>query len=164
MTIHTTAKFSPCRTWRYTLTRRWTFGLPLIAFILLNPSTADEEANDPTITRCIDFAKRWGFGGLIVGNLFAYRATQPRDLYKLFEIDAIGPDNNRWLEWIIDQTNGEVICGWGNHGALYGRDQYVIGMLHFLSGKQRALNITAKGQPSHPLYMPKNAIPFEIVP
>ena len=74
------AVFSPCRTYRYALSRVWAADKPYALFIGLNPSTADETLDDPTIRRCIDFAKRWGYGGLVMANLFAYRATEPSEM------------------------------------------------------------------------------------
>jgi hypothetical protein len=72
------ANFSTCRTWRYTLTRQWSFVHPLAMFIGLNCSTADETQDDPTVRRCMGFARDWGYGGLLMTNLFAFRATDPR--------------------------------------------------------------------------------------
>ncbi len=84
------AHLSICRRYRYALLRRWGEGKNAM-FIGLNPSTADETADDPTIRRCVSFAKAWGFGGLCMANLFAYRATNPADM--LMQADPIGPDN-----------------------------------------------------------------------
>ncbi|MDA8965892.1 DUF1643 domain-containing protein, partial [Pseudomonadales bacterium] len=95
LTIETSADFSPCRTYRYALWRTWDKTEPYVLFLGLNPSTADETENDPTITRCIDFAKQLGFGGLCMANLFAFRATQPKDLKQAK--DPVGDANDKWL-------------------------------------------------------------------
>lgn len=77
--MQTGAEFSPCKTYRYALWRRWSDAPPVL-FVMLNPSTANESQDDPTIRRCISFAKQWGHGGIIVGNLFAFRSPYPTDL------------------------------------------------------------------------------------
>lgn len=90
-----TAKLSDCRTYRYELWRTWDESKPYAMFIGLNPSTADETEDDPTIRRCINFAKTWGYGGLCMTNLFAYRATQPEDMKRAS--DPIGNKNDETL-------------------------------------------------------------------
>lgn len=110
------AAFSPCRTWRYQLWRRWN-GTPLIIIIGLNPSTADESYNDPTITRCMGFAQREGYGGLLMLNLFAFRATAPADLKEAQ--DPIGPENDGVILSKC-QNQDRVIVAWGNHGGFVG--------------------------------------------
>jgi hypothetical protein len=152
------ATFSPCRQWRYTLTRRWAAG-PAAAFILLNPSTADETLDDPTIRRCIGYAKAWGAGGLILGNIFAWRSTDPRALYDL--VDPVGPDNDEALRTIA-ATVGAVVCGWGAHGALRGRGADVLDIIRSAGATPMALRRTAAGYPGHPLYLPGSALPFEL--
>ena len=105
------AVFSACGRWRYRLTRQWNSG-PQVVFIGLNPSTADAMLDDPTIRRCMDFARRWGFHGLTMINAFAFRSTDPRQL--LATPDPIGPQNNR----IIRNTCRNaplIIAAWGNH-------------------------------------------------
>src|SRR5690348_7021805 len=102
-----TAEFSPCRTWRYVLRRRWGVGTP-VGFILLNPSTADERLDDPTIRRCIGFARSLGYPALVLGNLFALRSTDPRALRSAF--DPIGPGNNEALLSISAECDGRIIC------------------------------------------------------
>lgn len=143
-----TAVISPCGTYRYRLERTWDADEPKVAFIMLNPSTADAEKDDPTIRRCIGFAKSWGFGGLIVGNLFALRATDPRELYSYS--DPIGPDNNAHLR-AIGMCAEQIVCAWGAHGSLHDRASGVAAMLDAYN--LSALTITKKGQPGHPLYV-----------
>ena len=93
--IRTGAEFSKDRIHRYALYRVWDESKPLIMLIGLNPSTADENKDDPTIKRCVSFAKHWGYGGLIMVNIFAYRATDPRKMKKA--TDPVGPDNDKWI-------------------------------------------------------------------
>lgn len=154
------AEFSPCRTWRYVLRRRWASVRP-VGFILLNPSTADEEADDPTIRRCVGFAKSWGAGGIVVGNLFALRSTDPRVLRSA--VDPIGPGNDAALLRIANEVKGApLICGWGTHGSLNGRGRDVVTMLFDAGVRPMALAITADGSPGHPLYLNGRSKPFEL--
>ncbi|SFV31428.1 hypothetical protein SAMN05216456_1338 [Devosia crocina] len=150
------ATFSPCRTWRYRLERRWGDGAQ-VAFIMLNPSTADEENNDPTIRRCISYAKHWGFGGLLIGNIFAFRSTDPKGLYSA--PDPIGPENDDWLDTIANQA-AAIVCGWGVHGAYQARGRAVLDRLSHR--KPMALKLTADGHPGHPLYLRKDLEPEPI--
>ena len=147
--IKSSATFSPCRQYRYSLWRHW--GDPAggyAMFVGLNPSTADETMDDPTIRRCIGFAKDWGYAGLCMTNLFAFRATQPADMKAV--ADPIGPDNDQALLRMA-QGSGVIVAAWGVDGAHLGRGDVVRGMLpnlHFLK-------LTQAGHPSHPLYLPK---------
>lgn len=141
--------FSPCRTYRYVLWRE--FGELLddgsyAMFIGLNPSTADETNDDPTIRRCIAFAKSWGYGALCMTNLFAFRATDPAVM--LAAADPVGVDNNRHLLQMA-QGAGVIVAAWGKHGGHLGRDQAVRKMLPGL----HCLSLTKAGQPGHPLYL-----------
>ena len=151
------AIFSPCRTWRYRLERQWSSG-PVAAFILLNPSTADETNDDPTIRRCIGFAKVWGMGGLVLGNAFALRSTDPRGLYS--HVDPVGPDNNEALAGIARQA-ATVVCGWGTHGAFMGRGAAVAKIIREAGATPMALKVTAAGHPGHPLYLRADLKPNE---
>jgi len=144
------AVFSRCETYRYTLERRWSRG-PLLLWVLLNPSTANAQVDDPTNRRGISFSIKWGYAGCVFVNLFAYRTPIPH-LMKRAD-DPIGPDNNFHLR---DQAGKcqDIIVAWGTHGAHHGRDSEVIGLLseHSLS----CLGITKHGFPKHPLYLSKN--------
>jgi hypothetical protein len=153
------AEFSPCRTWRYVLRRQWSAG-PSIGFILLNPSTADETQDDPTIRRCIGYAKSWGYAGLILGNLFALRSTDPRVLRSAF--DPVGPGNDTHLWKIADDCAGKIICGWGSHGTFMDRGRQVIGLLRECGASPMALSMTAANEPGHPLYLKADLKPFKI--
>lgn len=155
-----TAEFSPCRTWRYVLRRTWGEG-PRVGFILLNPSTADETNDDPTIRRCIGYAKRWGAGGLVLGNIFALRSTDPAALYSA--ADPIGPDNDEALLRIAREVSGgRLVLGWGNHGALMARGRAVVADLLAAGIKPLALSITQSGAPGHPLYLRSDLEPFPL--
>lgn len=141
-----TARFSPCKEYRYSLSRTWDRSLPRILFIGLNPSTADDKSDDPTVRRCIGFAKKWGFGGLILVNLFAYRTTDPSGLTEVDE--PVGRDNDRWIA--VEQTRVDrVVAAWGNAGSLLGRDEIVLNCLN----RVHCLGVTKTGYPRHPLYL-----------
>lgn len=139
--------FSPDRVHRYTLWREFDLANhDFVQFIGLNPSTADEVQDDPTVRRCIDFAKRWGYGALCMTNLFAFRATDPRVMKAAS--DPIGPENDAWLARIATGA-GTVVAAWGNHGEFMGRDKAVAALLPRLA----CLGVTSKGFPRHPLYV-----------
>ena len=143
------AMFDTSGRYRYSLWRVWSSNHPRIAFILLNPSTADEQKNDPTIRRCIGFACAWQFGSVEVVNLFAYRATDGRELLKV--VDPVGEENNRFLMQAVERCS-TVVVGWGTRGTLLGRDREVISLL---TGRNDvySLGTTRGGQPRHPLYV-----------
>jgi len=146
------ALFSPCRTWRYTLSRIWDREKPFVQFIGLNPSTADEKLDDPTIRRCIGYARNWGFGGLLMTNIFAFRATRPKDLF--LHPDPIGPENDAWLTTVAHRA-GRIVVAWGTHGEKKDRD---LDMFFKLQGLEVfCFGLTKNGQPKHPLYLKKEA-------
>ena len=151
------AIFSEDRLYRYMLTRKWASHGKIISFICLNPSTADEKINDPTVIRCINFAKSWGASNLIIGNLFAFRSTDP-DQLKITN-DPIGPENDSWLDKIVCQSD-MVIAAWGNKGDLKNRSNTVKSLFR---NKLHTLRLTKHGLPCHPLYLPGNLkpIPFQ---
>lgn len=140
------AHFSACGRYRYALWRSWDSTRPRCLFIALNPSTADATRDDPTMRRCIAFAKSWGFGGMAVGNLFAFRATQPADMKA--EPHPIGRGNDRWLLRLAAESSLRV-AAWGSHGAWRGRAAHVLEMLDGFE----CLGVTASGAPRHPLYV-----------
>ena len=153
-TLYKNANLSRCGTYRYTLWRVWDDSLPYVNFIGLNPSTADATLDDPTLRRCMDFARRWGFGGSCTTNLFAYRATQPKALKTAS--DPVGPANNRWIRK-ISSTAGLVLVAWGNHGSFLHRDKQVLAML---PEPLHCLKVSATGHPAHPLYQQKTCSPI----
>jgi hypothetical protein len=143
------AHFSECGGYRYLLARTWTDG-PKVNYLCLNPSTADEQVNDPTVHRLVKRAGSWGYGGVIVTNLFALRATDPSWL-KLVG-DPVGPENDAAI--LAAAAEAElVICAWGNHGLRFGRAAKVLELLAPYAAKLRALRITKAGCPEHPLYL-----------
>ena len=151
--IYTDAFFSEDRTYRYGLWRIWDKSMPKILFIGLNPSTATEIKNDPTIRRCMCYAKDWGYGGYIMGNIFAFRSTDPINLKKIN--DPIGSENDFWLKKLHDEAD-LTIGAWGNHGKLLNRSNAVLNLIPNIY----CLKITKQGYPSHPLYLPKNLQPI----
>ena len=142
------AVYSDCETYRYALTRVWADGARLLV-VMRNPSTATELANDPTVGRCERRARGMGFGGFRVVNLFAFRATDPRALRGV--ADPVGPDNDAALEEGAAWAD-TVLCGWGGHGALLGRDVAVAARLRAVRPLWH-LGLTRLGQPKHPLYI-----------
>lgn len=132
--------------YRYTLTRVWDLALPVVTFVLLNPSTADATKLDPTLGRCVGFAKREGFGGMVIVNLYAFRTKDPKIMMKA--VDPIGPENDR----ILADITGTVVAGWGTN-ADPARVAHVVNLLPRL----QALGVTKNGHPRHPLYVPADA-------
>lgn len=145
------AIFSTCRTYRYMLTRTWPGPGPLGVFVLLNPSTANAEADDRTLRKVQAFAQRWGWRGLVVLNLFALRSTDPRALYE--HPDPVGPRNSRFLERVPAVVEGPTVLGWGTHGAEVMQGLQVQHALGLLPEELWCLRRTADGQPGHPLYL-----------
>lgn len=150
--IHGKALFSRDYTYRYALARVWDESGPVVTFIGLNPSTADDRIDDPTVRRCVGFAQRWGYGQLLLGNLFAYRSTSPGVLGRVS--DPVGPLNDRWLRRLVRMANC-VVAAWGAGGRLSGRDEAVLAIL----GPAHCLGTTREGHPRHPLYLPSEATP-----
>lgn len=150
------ATFSPCLEYRYLLWRRWAddWESNYAMFIGLNPSTATESINDPTVTRCINFSKSWGYSAFLMTNLFAYRATDPKKM--LAVADPIGPENDRYLLESAAKA-AVVVAAWGNHGTHMGRHEQVKQMLPNL----KCLRVTKKGMPCHPLYLPQALTPIQ---
>lgn len=168
--IEAGAEFSPDERYRYRLWRRWGEFAPKLYVIGLNSSTADAAKNDPTVTRCIGYAKRWGFDGLEMLNLFAYRATDTRDMLRAD--DPLGNDNRRILheqcETAIALGSG-LLCAWGALGRHWDQEADFIAMLQRgaigLDGVMPAacLGLTVMNSPVHPLYQRAEALPFAYV-
>ena len=154
----THARFSPCRAYRYELWRKWGGG-PLLNVLMLNPSTADETDNDPTVERCERRANQLGYSGLIVTNLFAFRATYPKDMKAA--ADPVGSENDAAILAAAKEAE-LVLCAWGNHGAHRGRAQAVRKMFEREGIELWCLHVTKQGQPQHPLYVgyQARAVPF----
>ena len=149
LSINKSATFSNCRKYRYALSRSWDDKKKIVLFIGLNPSTADEKKDDPTIRRCINYAQSWGFGGLQVANLFAYRATKPTKLR--YVENPVGDDNDQQLIKLSKMAD-LTVAAWGNEGVLFNRDKQVIKLIPNLM----CLKINKSGQPAHPLYQKKD--------
>ena len=143
------AVFSPCGAYRYLLERRWGDGAPVL-WIMLNPSTADERRNDPTIERCERRTRAMGAGAMAIANLHAFRATRPADLFRA--ADPTGPATDAGLARAAGAA-GTVICGWGVHGAWGGRGRAVETMLRARGVRLHRLGATKDGHPRHPLYV-----------
>lgn len=146
------ASLSPDRRYRYVLTRSWRPKAGFAVFIGLNPSTADERQDDATIRRCLGFAAAWGYGGIAMLNLFAFRARYPRDL--LAAADPVGPSNDEFILTAVEHASVIVAC-WGTLGDHRNRAAEVrrlVPNLHYL-------RLTREGHPSHPLYLPKSLRP-----
>ena len=146
------ARFSRCGKYRYALCRKWNGG-ESVMFVGLNPSTADQYQDDPTVRRCIRFARDWGFGRLVVVNLFAFRSTDPRVLGAVK--DPVGPTNDRHIRDLASDVQ-LVIAAWGNRGRLLNRHQLLLGWLP----DPHCLGITKSGLPRHPLYLRHDVKPF----
>ena len=138
----------PNKEYRYTLWRVWDEDKGFVQFIGLNPSTADETQDDPTIRRCVGFAKDWGYGSICMTNLFAYRATLPKDMMAAAE--PIGSKNDEWLS-VTSIYASLIIAAWGTKGVHLGRDKHLLTLIPAM----KCLRFTKGGFPEHPLYIPK---------
>ncbi len=166
MGSNATAYFSTCRTWRYSLTREITdpqFGCldedergGTVTFVGLNPSTADETADDPTIRRCVRFAREWGFDRLKMVNLYAYRATDPAVLWEAQKsgVDIVGPENDHVLSLVFGGSD-RTIAAWG---ALAHPDR-VAEIMAWPLRPRWALGFTKDRRPRHPLYVRADTLP-----
>jgi hypothetical protein len=139
--------------YRYYLSRSWSDVGLHVAFVGLNPSTADAVLDDPTIRRCVAFAKEWGGGRMSMVNLFALRSTDPQVLAGV--ADPVGPENEAWLDRVMPTADIAVAC-WGNHGVLHGRAAAVT---QRFAGRLVALAVNKSGSPKHPLYVRGSTIP-----
>lgn len=147
------AVVSDCGLFRYVLTRTWDAALPACVFVGLNPSTADATRNDATIRKCMRFAMAWGYGGLVMLNCFAYRATDPNHMRNA--ADPIGPLNDFYLDTFIPNA-ALTVAAWGEYGFDRGR-----ALRARFAGRLKALRLNYSGQPAHPLYLPADLVPFD---
>jgi hypothetical protein len=122
-------------------------------FIGLNPSTADARRDDPTLVRCVGFARDWGYGGMVTTNLFAFRATDPREMLR--RRSPVGPENDRVILEQAVRVN-RIIAAWGNLGAHLGRSE----QLRRLIPNLYYLKLNRSGEPAHPLYLPRGLSPL----
>nr|WP_321455296.1 DUF1643 domain-containing protein [uncultured Cohaesibacter sp.] len=150
------AHYSPCETYRYSLTRIWEPQAPKLLFIMLNPSTATELKNDPTIERCEQRARALSYGSFRACNLFAFRATEPRDLKRTKE--PIGPEN---LTFLLQSARwaDSILCAWGTHGAYMGMGDAVKNLLLAEGHSLFHLGLSKNGFPKHPLYVAYKTTP-----
>jgi len=147
------ATFSPDRKYRYSLSRIWNEKCPLLMWIMLNPSRADQTRDDPTIKHCVTWSINAGYGGILVYNLFAHRSTYPESL--LTAKDPVGPENDERIIQAIRSVD-KAVCAWGTVSKkLAWRPLYVLGLLENLTGLY-ALRFNKGGDPAHPLYLRYN--------
>ena len=144
------ATLSDCERYRYHLWRRFGEG-GTVAFVMLNPSTADATADDPTIRKCIGFAKRWGYGRVDVVNLFAWRATNPKELPNVLE--PVGAKNNSHI-FAVCRCADLVVFAWGSDKFARQRARQVRALLANVGTPTKALRLSKDGNPWHPLYVP----------
>lgn len=156
--------FSPCRKYRYTLWREWSMehvegatadDENYVQFIGLNPSTADETLDDPTIRRCKAFAKSWGYKAMCMTNIFAWRDTDPEQMKK--QIEPVGIDNDRWITEIASQAH-VIVAAWGKHG----KHMYRANAVKRLIPNVKCLKKNGDGSPQHPLYLPATLQPIPL--
>lgn len=169
MTDQRKTEFSPDRKYRYTLWREWVTEQDLILgggahggylmVIGLNPSTADETRDDPTIRRCVGFAKAWGYDALCMTNLFAWRDTKPANMKTA--MFPVGGDNDMWLSKCAAEA-GMILAAWGVLGAFLERGASVTTALQRMGLRVHALKLNADGSPQHPLYIPADTKPIPL--
>jgi hypothetical protein len=163
-TMRKYAMLSRCQTYRYSLRRTWNEDLPGVLFIMLNPSTADAEIDDPTIRRCIGFAKAWGCGCISVVNLFAFRTPSPAVMMANGLESAVGPLNDAHIKELIEafrDPGDYIVAAWGSHGSdkrIKWRVDEVVSMLPL--GELSALGFTKNADPRHPLYCRADLTPM----
>lgn len=148
-----TATFDPTRVFRYRLSRVWGPG-PRVNFCMLNPSTADAFVLDPTVRRCVGFAKAWGMGACEITNAFALRSTDPRGLQRV--PDPVGPGNDEAIV-AAGRAADVVVVAWGVHATWTGRDHAVAALLASAGVTTHCLRTTKDGHPGHPLYVPADS-------
>lgn len=146
------ASFSRCKQYRYSLSRHWNVGQGRCVFIGLNPSTADASADDPTIRRCMGFARDWGYREMIMVNLFAFRTPHPQLLKAA--TDPEGAQNRRALKRNCISAE-RIVAAWGNHGTYQNQDSRMAVIWQGLS--VHCFGLTKTGQPLHPLYQARTA-------
>lgn len=144
------AVLSECKRYRYLLRRAWDHNKPRALFVMLNPSTADAEVDDATIRSCIRLCKSWGYGSFEVVNLFAYRATDPRDLVRARE--PVGAENEKVIYAALHRCD-VVICAWGAHKMARGRGRFLVQHIRTHKPAAYCLGKTKAGEPKHPLYI-----------
>ena len=151
------AVIDPTGRYRYRLTRTWDPSLPVVVWIMLNPSTADATQDDATIRRCTDFALRWYCGGIVVVNLFAFRSTDPRELKRHASLHIIGHENDQHVLAACTAENvRHIVAAWGNHGSMHTRDISILRKLAEAHVIVECLGQTSSGLPKHPVRLAAN--------
>lgn len=154
------AKISSCGKYRFNLSRIWNPGLKAVTFVMLNPSTADADLDDPTVRRCIGLAKSWGYGAIHVVNLFAYRSTDPANLKDLDEWERIGARNPHHVADFCYKSE-IVVLGWGDSIGKF-KIKIPEDIVKVLPAhKIHHLGLTRKGRPKHPLFVEKDIKPIK---
>lgn len=154
------AALSSCGIYRFALWRKWGEGAN-VTFIMLNPSTADAKVDDATIRRCIGYARAWGYSGISVVNLFAFRATEPADMMKAAL--PVGYDNDVYLLAAAKASyihGAPVVCAWGVQGRYRDRDRLVMRQLQEVGIEAECLAVSKDGFPKHPLYLKRDLKPI----
>jgi hypothetical protein len=162
------ATLSECERYRYRLYRSWDDG-PFIAWLMFNPSTADSDVDDHTIRKCVGFARKWGYGGIVVVNLFAFRSTDPRAVASMPFDEAVGPNADQHILTSL-ATAGELICAWGCGAHMRNRTDRPKKLLRSIRRTYPSLPISClglakDGHPRHPLTLPYETlkVPMEAV-
>ncbi len=155
--VQTSAQLSEDGLYRYTLRREWASG-GTVCWVMLNPSTADATDDDPTVRKCVGYAKGWGYDSIEVVNLFALRATDPAELVTTNH-DPVGPENDAYVEMVVRRAD-LVVCAWGTKGGnkawggrVVRRDMEVLSMIRSMGVPMHLLTKTKAGDPGHPLYL-----------
>lgn len=149
--MHREAVIDPTGSYRYSLIREWVSTKPRVIWIMLNPSTADSQEDDPTIDACIRFTKKWGFGSFEVVNLFAYRSKDPDDLEEVDKSTAIGTENLKYISEALERSD-LIVTAWGENGKIHKRNQDDELISLFSNYQLKCLDILKGGEPRHPLY------------
>jgi len=159
---HASAALSPCEKYRYELRRDWDASKPPLVLCMINPSRADADVADPTISKCIGFARRLGFGGILVVNLYAYRTPYVRALLAAGDdgTDIVGPENDLYIikaAWTAAHSLSPIVCAWGAKPRVPSDWQQRIGILKAAAAAQhvplQCLGVTKNGDPAHPLML-----------
>lgn len=145
------AELSEDGRYRYTLTRVWDASLPVLVFVMLNPSTADAVHDDATVRRCLGFARAWKYGGILVVNLFALRTAHPGVLVGTRPSERVGEHNDLTIERAVKDR--DVVVAWGVHGWIEDRDFHVMSILRPHAAVIDCLGLTVERMPKHPLYL-----------
>jgi len=149
------AEISACGTYRYVLRRTWNYALPELVYVMLNPSTADATEDDATIRKCCGFARRFGFGGIVVVNLFALRSRDPKALR--MHAAPIGVDNDTWIMRETADPTRSILVAWGCHARHF--PSRVKTVCQLIARPVSALRVTKDGHPEHPVMLPYSLTP-----